>query len=66
MLVRRTKSGPTGLGWELAECWTARQVSDPNKKNRWAAIPLLLFQVFVIRPVLIRQMKRDGEPGSAD
>lgn len=42
------------------------QVSDPNKKNRWLAIPLLLFQVFVLRPVLIAQMKKDGEPGEAD
>ena len=42
------------------------QVSDPNKKNRWHVIPLLIFQVLVLRPLLIRQMRRDGEPGSAD
>lgn len=40
--------------------------SDPNKKNRWIAIPLLLFQVFVLRPVMVSQMKKDGEPGEAD
>lgn len=44
----------------------AAKVSDPNKKNRLMAIPLLLFQVFVLRPVLIAQMKKDGEPGEAD
>lgn len=42
------------------------QVSDPNKKNRWLAVPLLIFQVFVLRPVLIAQMKKDGEPGESD
>ena len=36
---------------------------DPNKKHRWAILPLLLLQTFVLRPLVIRQMQRDGEPG---
>jgi hypothetical protein len=36
---------------------------DVNKKGRWSIIPLLLLQAFVLRPALIAQMRRDGEPG---
>lgn len=36
---------------------------DPNTKHRWAILPLLLLQAFVLRPALIAQMQRDGEPG---
>ena len=36
---------------------------DPNKKHRWAILPLLLLQTFVLRPLVIRQMQNDGEPG---
>jgi hypothetical protein len=36
---------------------------DPNKKHRWAILPLLLLQAFVLRPALVAQMQRDGEPG---
>ena len=40
------------------------QSRDPNKANRWAILPLLLLQALVLRPALISQMKRDGEPGA--
>ncbi len=36
---------------------------DVNKKNRWGVLPLLLLQAFVLRPALIAQMRKDGEPG---
>ena len=36
---------------------------DANKRHRWAILPLLLLQAFVLRPALVAQMRRDGEPG---
>jgi len=41
----------------------AVKTADPNQKDRWLIAPLLLFQAFVLRPLLVAQMKRDGEPG---
>jgi len=37
--------------------------SDANKAHLWAIAPLLLVQAFVLRPLLVRQMKRDSQAG---
>jgi hypothetical protein len=41
----------------------ACKAPDVNKAGRWAILPLALLQAFVLRPALIAQMRRDGEPG---
>lgn len=34
--------------------------ADPNRKGRWAILPLLLLQIFVIRPLVIARIRNDN------
>ena len=38
--------------------------ADAKRAHIWAVLPLLALQALVLRPLLIRQMRLDGEPGS--
>ena len=39
---------------------------DANAKWRWAVLPLLAVQMLLLRPLLVRQMRRDGDPGAKE